>query len=246
MSDIANRSKLERRLLSRPQTVIAAEQKRHDRALTRGYTAFFAALIVGGGLAIFIQFGELFRSRHVLKGILECTVCLVPLLASFVALCRVPPPPFESLTDSHRDVDRKAKQWRGVLIAQILIFVILPVENFWFWSQLVRTPNWIFALSSFFPMLFMVFLAVYSLYMRPGWLDPDLRRALDDEVTWSFRARAQRLGYLVMLFIVLGFSLLAQINARSAAQYLPVGLAAGIAVPVLYFVYLDWQASRSG
>ncbi len=247
MSDIASKPKLERRLISRPQTVVAAEQKRHERAQARGLTAVLAALFIGGGLAFFIQSSEMFRGQDTLQAVLEFAVFVVPLSVSFIALCRVPPPPFESLSDdSRRDIERKERQWRGILLSQIFIFGLLAVENFWLWPRFVRATNWMFALVSFLPMLFMVYLAIYSLYMQPGWLNRDLRPALDDEVTWSFRARAQRLGYLLMLFIVLGFSVLARIDPRSAAHYLPLGLAAGIALPVLYFVYLDWQASRSG
>jgi hypothetical protein len=245
MSDTAGRPKPERRLM-RPQVVVDAEQKRHDRALVRGLTAFFLVLVVGGGLAFFIQYNGMFRGQGTLQAVLVCVVFVVPLFASFIALCRVPPPPFESLIDARGDIDKKARQWRGIVIMQILIFAVLAVENFWFWPRIGHALNWMIALLSVFPMVIMVFVAIDALYMRPGWLNPDLRQALDDEVTWSFRARAQRLGYLVMLFIILGFSVLARINARTAAHFLPLGLAAGIALPVLYFVYLDWQASRGG
>jgi len=246
MSNDASKPQLERRLISRPQTVVAAEQKRHDRAQARALTSVLAALFVGGGLAFFIQSSAMFRGRNTLQAILECIVFVLPVSLSFVALCRVPPPPFESLNDARHDIDKKVKEWRAILALNVLIFGMVAVENIWIWPRVVHLPNWIVALFSFFPMLCMIFVAIYSLYMQAGWLNPDLRASLDDEVTWSFRARAQRLGYLLMLFIVLGFSVLARIDPGSAAYYLPLGLAAGIALPVLYFVYLDWQASRSG
>jgi hypothetical protein len=236
----------ERKLISRPQSVIAAEQERHDRAQARALTAFFAALFVGGGVAMFIQFSQFFRGRDTLQAMLECVIFVGPLLVSFVALCRVPPPPFESLGEARRDREKKVNEWRAIIVSQIFVFALLASENLWFWPRLARAQNWMFALVSFAPMVVMVFLAVNTLYVRPGWLSPDLRVVLDDEVTWSFRARAQRLGYLLMLFIALGFCVLAQVNPRSAAHYLPLGLAAGIMLPLLYFVYLDWAASRGG
>src|ERR1700691_1938448 len=131
MSDTAGRPKPEPRLIP-PQGVVDAEQKRHDRALVRGLTAFFLALVVGGGLAFFIQYNGMFRGQGTLQAVLVCVVFVVPLLASFIALCRVPPPPFESLIDARGDIDKKARQWRGIVIMQILIFALLAVENFWF------------------------------------------------------------------------------------------------------------------
>ena len=236
----------ERKFLSRPQSVIADEQKRHDRALTRGLTAFFAALVIGGGLALLVQFGTWFRGHDTLQAILESIVFIGPLLASFVALCRVPPPPFEALGDTHRDLEKKEKDWRVMLVTQVFLFTLVTVENLWLWPQLAEAPYWPLGVVGIVPTILMVFTAIMTLYVRPGWMNPDLRPVLDDEVTWSFRARAQRLGYLLMLCIALGFALLAQIDARAAAHYLPLGLAAGSALPVLYFVYLDWQATRGG
>jgi hypothetical protein len=246
MLEHAGRPRSERRLLSRPQEVIDVEQKRHDRAQVRGLTAFFFSLVVGGGLAFFIENNSMFGGFGVLQAILACVVFVLPLVLSFIALCRVPPPPFEALGDARRDMDRKEKEWRVMILSQIFIFGLTVVENIWLWPRHSRMPIWTFALVTFFPMMLMVFVAIYSLYMRPGWLNPDLCPVLDDEATRSFRARAQRLGYLVLLFILLGFCVLARIDAQSAAHYLPLGLALGIALPVLYFVYLDWQASRSG
>ena len=239
-------SQSERRLLSRPPSVVAAEQQRHDRAVTRGLAAFFAALVIGGGLAIFIQFSALFRGQGTLQAILESVVFVGPLLASLVALFRVPPPPFESFNDTRRDMEKKEKTWRAGLLSQIFIFALLAAEDLWILPGLRGRLYWPMLVAISLPMVLMISVTISALYVRPGWMSADLYPALDDEVTWSFRARAQRLGYLLMLFIALGFCLLAQINPRAAAHYLPLGLAAGTALPVLYFIYLDWQASRGG
>ncbi|HEX4272042.1 MAG TPA: hypothetical protein VHZ32_11675 [Rhizomicrobium sp.] len=226
--------------------MIAAEQQRHDRAHTRALIILFAVLVIGGGLALFIQFGPLLRGRDTLQAILESAVFAVPLLAAFIQLCRVPPLPFESLGDIRRDLDKKEKEWRVILISQVFIFTMLAVENLWIWPRMPQGPIWPFGVIRFVPTILMVFIPLMTLYTRPGWMNPDLRPLLDDEVTWSFRARAQRLGYLLMLFIALGFCLAAEIDVRAAARWLPLGLAVGTMLPVLYFVYLDWQATRGG
>jgi hypothetical protein len=236
----------DRRLISRPQLVVAAEQERHDRAQARGLTAFFAALVGGGGLALVIQFSALLQGHDTLRGVSECFVFLGPLLASFVILCRVPPPPFESLVDPRRDLEKKERQWRRAVVGQVFMFALFVIENLWLWPRVARMHNWLFAAISLAPAILMVLIAINTLYVGPGWLSSDLRAVLDDEVTRNFRARAQRVGYLLMLVIVLGFAVLARLDARSAAHYLPLGLAAGVALQVLYFVYLDWQASRGG
>lgn len=246
MSDHAGRASLNRRLFSRPADVVAAEQKRHDRALTRGLIAFFCAMVIGGGLACFITYGPMLRGVHGLQNILACLVFVVPLLVSFTMLARVPPPPFEVLGDANRDMDKKLAVWRVTLASQSFFFALLGGETFWFWPRANRLHGWLFLLPSVVPMLCMVFLVVMALYIRPGWLNADLHRFLDDEVTRSFRARAQRLGYLLLLFILMGLGVLARINPQAAAQFMPLGLALGGALPILYFVYLDWQASRSG
>lgn len=236
----------ERRFISRPVSVIAEQQERHDRAHARALTILFAVLVIGGGLALFIQFGPLLRGHDTLQGVLECAVFAVPLLAAFIQLCRVPPPPFEALGDTRRDLDKKEKEWRVVLISQVFLFTLLAVENLWIWPRMPQGPFWPIGVARLVPTILMVLIPLMTLYVRPGWLNPDLARVLDDEVTRSFRASAQRLGYLLMLFIALGFSVLAEIDARAAAHWLPLGLAGGTMLPVLYFVYLDWQASRGG
>ena len=244
MSGEASRSSLNRRLLSRSQAVIDAEQKRHDRALARGLTVFFFVLVVGGGLSFFITYGPMLQGMHALQNILACLVFVGPLLVSLIMLARVPPPPFEALGDANREMDRKLAAWRVTLASQCFIFSLLAAETIWFWPRANRLHGWVFLLPSIVPMLCMVFLVIHALYVSPGWLNADLRRFLDDEVTRS--ARAQRLGYLLLLFILLGLGVLARISPQAAAQFMPLGLAAGGALPILYFVYLDWQASRSG
>jgi hypothetical protein len=246
MPDHASRPQSDRRLASRPKDVVAAEQKRHDRAVARGLTAFFSVLFVGGGLAFFIALSPLFRGLHDLQAVLICVVFFAPLLASLIALASVPPLPFEALGDANREMDQKLAVWRGAMLSQIIVFSSVVVETFWLWPRFVRLHGWPFLMPNLVSMLFMVSLVISSLYIRPGWLDPDLRPFLDDEVTRSFRARAQRLGYILVLFILLGLGVLAQINAQAAAHYMPLGLAVGGALPVLYFVYLDWRASRGG
>ncbi|MES2253679.1 MAG: hypothetical protein V4559_01415 [Pseudomonadota bacterium] len=246
MSDRTNRHTLERNLISRPQAVIAAEQKRHDHARVRGLTAIFTVLVVGGGLAAFVVFGPLFRGQIALQAILVGIVFGAPFLASFIMMLRVPPPPFEASGDARREMDQKQVQWRIALLTQVFVLSLCAAETFWLWPRLARVLGWISALISLLPVVFIVFLVISSLYMNPSWLNPDLRRFLDDEVTRSFRARAQRLGYLLMMFVLLGFCLLARISAQAAAQFMPLGLALGAALPILYFVYLDWQADRGG
>jgi hypothetical protein len=235
------------RRLSRPRDVIEAEQKRHDDALARGLIAVFSVLAVGGGLAGYIGLGPLFRGQTTLQAVLIFLVFVAPLIAAFTVMVRVPPPPFESLGDARRDMDKKLGAWRAGLMSQIFIFTMLGAEMVWLWPRSVRAPRFaLFAIASSVPLLCIVLLVVISLYVRPGWLNTDLRKFLDDEVTRSFRARAQRLGYLLALFILMGFCVLARINPLAAARFMPLGLAVGSALPLLYFVYLDWQASRGG
>jgi hypothetical protein len=232
-------------LLSRPKAEIAAEQERHDRAKARGLTAFFCALFVGGGLAAFIVLGPLFRDRQMLQDILVCLVFVVPLVVSFIVLVRVPPPPFEALSDAHRDIDRKQAEWRAILLMQVFTLGLVAAETIWWPAPPAHAPQWLAAALSL-PVLLVILPVIAALYVRPGWLNPDLKLLMDDEVTRSFRARAQRLGYLLLLFLLLGFCVLARVDAKEAARYMPLGLVAGCVLPVLYFVFLDWQASRSG
>jgi hypothetical protein len=246
MPEQSSKSTLNRRLLTRPTDVVAAEQKRHDRALTHGLIAFFSAMVIGGGLAVFITYGPLLRGMPDLQNILACLVFVVPVLAAFTMLVRVPPLPFEALGDPDREMERKLAVWRANLASQSVVFGLLGAETFWFWPRANRMHGWVYLLPSVVPMSCMVFLVIMALYVRPGWLNADLSRFLDDEVTRSFRARAQRLGYLLLLFILMGLSVVARINPKVAAQFMPLGLAAGGALPILYFVYLDWQASRGG
>lgn len=246
MPEQTSRPTLNRRLLSRPADIVAAEQKRHDRALTRGLIAFFSALVIGGGLAFFITYGPPLRGMPDLRNILACLIFVVPVLTAFTMLARVPPPPFEALGDPGREMEKKLAVLRANLVLQSFFVGLLAAETFWFWPRANRLHGWVFLLPSIVPMLCMLFLVIMALYVRPGWLNADLRRFLDDEVTRSFRARAQRLGYLLLLFILTGLGVLARINPQAAAQFMPLGLAVGGALPILYYVYLDWQASRGG
>jgi hypothetical protein len=246
MSDDASKPTLIRRLFSRPRNVIEAEQKRHDRALARALTGFFCALVLGGGLAAFVEFGPFFRDLHNMQAVLECLVFVAPLSASLVVLGRVPPPPFEAFSDRNLEIDRNQMRWRAALLMQIFTFGLLAAQAFWLWPRFGHLHGWLALLPSTVPMLCIVILAIAALYLRPGWSCADLRLVLDDEVTRSFRARAQRLGYLLLLFILLALGVLARINPQAAAQCIPLALAVGAILPILYFVYLDWQASRSG
>jgi hypothetical protein len=234
--------------LSRPTEVIMAEQTRHDRAFRRGIITLVASLVVGGGLAFFIQFGSLFRGSPELDGVLIFLVFMLPLSGSLVLLARVPPPPWESLSEdlSSHTIERKQTEWRRVLLWQIFNVGTMSLQSFWMWPLWTQAPSWAFALAGVLPVFVVVLAGLRVLYWKPGSLndDPNIRAALDDEVTRSFRVRAQRLGYLLLLFIMAGLFVLARVAPVLAVRYLPLGIGVGVALPSLYFVYLDWQASR--
>jgi hypothetical protein len=227
----------------RPRETVQAEQRRHDRALVRGLAAFFVALVVGGGLAAFIVFGPLARGMATLQAVLVSIVFVLPLAAALVMMSRVPPAPFESFTDPERELDRKERARRAVLLSSVFNAGLLALQWFWLWPRLGRYhSHWAVVVANAVPTFFIVGLGLAALYARPRWFNPDLS-LLDDEVTQSFRARAQSLGYLLLLAIVAVLTILAETNPPLAAHYLSLGIAMGVILPVLYFVYLDWRAS---
>jgi hypothetical protein len=245
MPDDANRPTLDRRLFSRPRDVIEAEQKRHDRAYLHGILAALGALVVGGALAFWITHSPFLRGISDWAVTLLCVVLIGgPLCAAFVLVARAPPAPFDALDEGSYVMDKKQAQWRVMLASQSILILTFAVEAVGLWPM--RAHSWLFAAPFLALTLVMVFFVVVALYVRLGWMNPDLRLFLDDEVTRSFRARAQKLGYLLLLFIFLGLSAVARINPQAAVRYMPLGLALGCALPIFYFVYLDWQASRSG
>jgi hypothetical protein len=93
---------------------------------------------------------------------------------------------------------------------------------------------------------FLVLSLSAAVYLGPGFLSATVRRELNDEVTRSFRLRALQLGYFMLVTIALIFCVAELYYLQDVMRFLPLGLAAGVVVPSLYFVFLDWWASRSG
>jgi len=245
MSDDAGKPSLERRLFSRPRAVIEAEQKRHDRAQRRGMMAAFAALFGGGGASFLIARIPMVRAMGDWPVILICLVLIGgPLAAAFLFLARVPPKPFDAQDDTTAQIDKKQAAWRTMLASQIFMFGLFVGEMAWL-PHSQRLPGWITVGPVLAMMLLMIFFVVLALYARPAWMR-DFNLSLDDEVTRSFRARAKGLGYFLLLIVLMGFCILARLDPVAAARFMPLGLVVGCAMPVFYFVYLDWRASVSG
>lgn len=237
--------RLDRKLFARPPEQVAALMAQRDRAQVRAAWAFCLTLSCSGCVVIALWFIGWFAGHETLRGILQCLGVVVPVLVGIVLFSRVPPLPFEAVGDPRRDLVLKENGLRTAVAMQAFLSLFLCSESVWLWPRRFLSDRLV-ALGTLAPVFVMIVLVILTLYRGLGWGDPDLRALWNDEVTKSFQARAKSLGYLVMILVFLGFAVLSRINPVAAARYMPLGLAVGMALPVLYFVYLDWRASRGG
>jgi F0F1-type ATP synthase membrane subunit c/vacuolar-type H+-ATPase subunit K len=91
---------------------------------------------------------------------------------------------------------------------------------------------------------FVAFIAVTITCFGPGWGQGKFRRALSDELVQSLRKRAAGFGYLFVMAALGAVYLLTYDHPASARALLAAALAGGAAIPMLYYVVLDWRADR--
>ena len=89
---------------------------------------------------------------------------------------------------------------------------------------------------------FAIWVAALLWLVFAGWArssDPDVRAAMNDELTQSHRAEAFRFGFLLTLLAASGAYALALIQPVTATQVLPIVIAVGVASASFRFLVLD-------
>ena len=108
-----------------------------------------------------------------------------------------------------------------------------------------RLPSNSFDPSPFMTAGFFILCAV-GLYSGNWLIKREFRAAVNDELTRALRGRALAAGYLFAMCLLAGAFVTIMVTQVNAAQLLLWLMFAGVAVPVLYFLFLDWRASRGG
>jgi hypothetical protein len=89
---------------------------------------------------------------------------------------------------------------------------------------------------------FAIWVAALLWLVFAGWSlssDPDVRAAMNDELTQSHRAEAFRLGFLLTLLAASGAYALALVQPVTATEVLPIVIAIGVASATFRFLFLD-------
>lgn len=229
----------------RPDELIIAEQERHSRAWARAIAGFFAALVIGFSIAVFVTRIPYLHNHPVMQNILVGVFFLLPLVAALVAMFRAPPAPPEANEDRivRKTADLQQARFRWIMLAQIFnIFTLLPMALLE--DKLGRSNPTMAAVAIAMPSVFFVAMGA-AMFFGPPPGNAVMREVLNDELTRTLKRRAMQLGYFLTLVLFAGFGIASRFDAARAAHYLPLGLCASVVIPGLYFLFLDWKASRS-
>lgn len=151
-------------------------------------------------------------------------------------------PSKEALTD--RIQRKRIDEFQGRFRIGLLLFIIVAgVECFGFGRQ----PS--FAVRNLYSQLLFVFLLMMfaaAITFGQGWLSFRPHPSRDDELVRALRAQVTRIGYL-LLMVALGAVYLVQLYRPELVSVAVRGsLFAGIAIPALSYLFLEWRAGRGG
>lgn len=135
-----------------------------------------------------------------------------------------------------KDMDNIHGRWRVVML--LLLFVAI-METYNYSGTL---PTLDLGTSAAFVVL-LVMLAPL-LCFGPGFISRTYRETLNDELIRSMRAKAARLGYLILMLALGGLYFVFVHAPQLALRGLVWSLLAGGAIPTLYFLFLEWRAGR--
>jgi hypothetical protein len=89
-------------------------------------------------------------------------------------------------------------------------------------------------------------LGVLTVAFGPGFFLPYYRRALNDELTRTQHAKVAQLGYILVVMEMCAILVTAVYKPLWIIAALPFAVAMAITIPGIYFLVLEWWASRSG
>ena len=144
-----------------------------------------------------------------------------------------------------KQIDDYMARWRWATLALLFAIAVLANATATLPAHLGEvTPAMASGQEIAFVLIALIYagLAAFGFGFGIGSKYKSYRETLSDELTRALRARAVRAGYL-SLMALLGAAYLVTVGGLvSAAVLLPWLLAAGVAVPMLYFLILDWRA----
>ena len=226
------------------EEIIARERRSYRRGLALFPVGLLFGFAVMGGFTWALISGLVPKwfSESALEPITLALVISLMIVLAFRIFAR---PPKEAISERilRKQIDDHQKRSRFfyILIAVMALeFAALPGIPF---VQSPGSNSTLWLINGSF--IFAIMGAALLICFGSGFLSASFRNALNDELTRALRARAIRLGYLIAV-AGLGAAYLAALYKPEWSVFVlsPV-IAAVIAIPALYFVFLDWRAGRN-
>jgi hypothetical protein len=143
-----------------------------------------------------------------------------------------------------RRIDAHHRYWRWSLVSGLVATSTWGL-NFNNLVRFAREDGGLALVASGIMISIMALFSVLTI-IGPGWFSRELHAILNDEFIRDLRARTVRLGYLTMMAAMAAALLTAIWRPDLALPALAWAFYAGFAIPALYYVIADWQASRDG
>lgn len=226
---------------------IIAEERRRYRRRVRELMVPLLALV---GLVLLLLAADHFRlltQLGISHGFVAAVLDFFPFaLVAVIVIALVRNRPSK---DAHserilrRQIDTYSARWRWLTI---MILILLPVmaHNLTARAALLRDHvSWD---RLFQPLSFLFVALTFSgvVSFGYGFARKSYREALSDELARALRARTVRIGYLSLMGMLSAAYLAVLYRLAPATTVLPAVLAAGVAVPMIYHLVLDWRAGR--
>lgn len=220
---------------------IIAEERRRYRHRIRLLAIFIAAM------ATLLLLSEAY-SHHLLGplGILPAAIVrYFPMLVAVFFLVVIwrnrPSKEARSPRVLRKQIDGHMAQWRLVTLVMVVVVAMSAQIEVNLARHLSGVPPW---RAWFQPGAFLFVIVVFSgvAVFGYGFASKSYREAMSDELIRALRARAVRAGYLAMMILLSAAYLAILHGLVSAVTVLPWLLAAGVTIPMLYFLILDWRA----
>jgi hypothetical protein len=231
----------DRRSLS-DSDIIAQEERSYQAIFV-----MFASFLMLVAVSIFLI---LAGNAHIvamwLVNSLEITLLLGWLLLIFIRVKPGIAPPDEAFGEEYlrKTVDLQHRKWRYAIgFTLLMLFVQASVLTN---AMLARHNESFPAGLVSFMFAFVALMAVLTVSFGPGFFIPSYRRALNDELVRALQAKAVRLGYLFAVIEACAVLVAAAYKPQWTIAELPFAIAAAITLPGVYFLILEWRASRSG
>lgn len=145
-----------------------------------------------------------------------------------------------------RRIDAHHRYWRSMLVAYLLM-TLGQLPTLTIASRAFGTLDHsyrLLAVAAGAAMIATLLLPALVTIAGPGGFNRELRGILNDDFVRELRARTIRLGYLTMLAAVSAGILAVVWRPDLALQAPRWSLCAGVVIPVLYYIFADWRASR--